>query len=83
MFPYIGIVILQGSRRYDMLELKIVGVVNNYYAWERAVRLANSFVQDYPDRMGIRDGVGYHNPVFDDKPLYVYRTKTQIVVRGE
>jgi hypothetical protein len=66
-----------------MLDLKIVGINNSYYSWERAVRAANTFIQKYPDRIGVRNGVGYYNPVLDNKPLYVYRTKSSIMVRGE
>lgn len=46
--------------------------------WVIASRLAYQFNVEYPDRIGLRDGVGYR--VLTDT-FYVYRTKTQIVVR--
>lgn len=48
--------------------------------WHRAHRCAIQFLIDYPKRRGVRNGCVYANAVYD--PLYVYRTKTQIVVRG-
>ncbi|UFS83166.1 hypothetical protein LPB79_13010 [Rhizobium sp. T136] len=62
------------------LSLKIVGLPRN--EWFRAHRVANHFVEEYPDRIGMRHGCVY-SPAFGDYgPVYVYRTKTQVVVRA-
>jgi len=47
--------------------------------WVTASRLAYQFHTEYPDRIGIRNGVAYQILTYT---FYVYRTKTQIVVRG-
>ena len=49
--------------------------------WASAVFIAGRFSREYPNRMGIRDGVIYATPNPTDATIYVYRTKTQIVVR--
>lgn len=50
--------------------------------WIRGPIVANQFLKDYPDREGIRNGVTYVKNEEYDKSLYVYRTKTTVVVRG-
>lgn len=50
--------------------------------WHRAHRCAMQYLRDFPNRRGIRDGCVYTNQGFPSQPIYVYRTKTQIVVRG-
>ena len=48
--------------------------------WEVAVLFAERFARDYPDRIGVRNGVGYRWML--DRSFYVYRTKAgSIVVR--
>jgi len=45
-----------------------------------AVVCGQTFARDYPDRIGIRQGVVYR---YGDLTLYAYRTKAgKIVVRG-
>lgn len=61
-----------------MRELKIKNIPKD--KWHLAIPRANHFEVYYPDRMGARDGVGYLMEA--GIHFYVYRTKTQIVVRG-
>lgn len=49
--------------------------------WASAIMTAAQFSKDYPNRIGIRDGVIYTTLNPTDPTIYVYRTKTQIVVR--
>jgi hypothetical protein len=64
----------------DTLALKVVGLPRS--EWFRAHRAANHFADEYPDRIGVRHGCVY-SPAFGDyRPIYVYRTKTCIVVRA-
>ena len=62
-----------------MLAIKLVNVDEHDLC--RAASLAPHFVRQYPDRIGVRNGVVFTTDGFSN-PLYVYRTKTQIVVRG-
>lgn len=50
--------------------------------WIRGPVLAKQFLKDFPDNEGIRNGVVYVQSEEYDKALYVYRTKTTVVVRG-
>lgn len=63
-----------------MINIKLVNITED--CSQRAVSLAYAFNRRYPNRMGIRNGCGYL-PSDGSPPLYVYRTKTQIVVRGQ
>ena len=63
------------------LTIKIRGVREDY--WNTAVRLARTFIKEYPGKMGWRDGVIYVPQNIAQGSFYVYRTKTSIVVRGE
>lgn len=47
--------------------------------WEQSVRLAQRFIEEFPDRVGYRDGVAF-TTVGYPRPFYVYRTKTGIIV---
>lgn len=60
--------------------LKVSGVPAT--EWPRCQKVARQFLDEFPDRMGIRDGCVYHVPGTDWPDLYVYRTKTAVVVRG-
>jgi hypothetical protein len=62
-----------------MATIKLVNV--DEHNLSRAAHLAVHFVRQYPDRMGIRAGVVFSNTDLSC-PLYIYRTKSQIVVRG-
>lgn len=47
----------------------------------RAISVARSFSDNYPDRRGARDGAVYSNPT--EGAVYAYRTQAGvIVVRG-
>lgn len=50
--------------------------------WGRAHIVARQFLKDYPDRIGMRNGCVYSQTICDSVPLYVYRTKSCVVVRG-
>jgi len=50
--------------------------------WIRAPVTAKQFLKDYPDRYGVRNGVVYVQNEEYDRALYVYRTKTCVVVAG-
>ena len=63
-----------------MTAIKLVDVKEHDLS--RAGHMAVAFVRQYQDRMGFRNGVVFSNTDLSC-PLYVYRTKTQIVVRGE
>ena len=61
------------------MELRVRGVAAD--DWHRAVVAAKGFAKDYPDRMGTRNGVVYDTEYLDKSVrVYVYRTKTAIVV---
>ncbi|RVH87771.1 hypothetical protein CN204_04375 [Sinorhizobium meliloti] len=62
------------------ITLKVVNLPRN--EWLRAHRAAAQFLNDYPDRIGMRNGVIYSRTVGPELPIYVYRTKTEVVVRG-
>ncbi|GAA5627495.1 hypothetical protein Brsp05_02786 [Brucella sp. NBRC 12953] len=62
-----------------MATIKLVNVDEHDLAY--AANLAVHFVRQYPDRMGLRNGVAFTKDCVDYS-LYIYRTKTQIVVRG-
>lgn len=48
--------------------------------WPDAVRCANLYAREYPDRRGIYNGAAY--TMTGMPSFYVYRTKTAVVVRG-
>ena len=48
---------------------------------DRAMRLAEVFMDQYGDRMGIREGVNYTYADTPPTSYYVYQTETAIVVR--
>ena len=50
--------------------------------WIRGPMVAKQYLKDYPKRMGIRDGCIYVQNEDYENALYVYRTKTSVVVRG-
>lgn len=51
--------------------------------WQSALGVANAYLRDYPDKkVGFPTGVIYYSGGFN-KAYYVYKTKTQLVVRGE
>ncbi len=60
------------------LTLKVTGL--SQIEWSRAPVVARLFLEEYPDKFG------FHNPVVyvreGNDALYVYRTKTSVVVRG-
>ncbi|MBB6262526.1 hypothetical protein FHS77_003102 [Paenochrobactrum gallinarii] len=60
--------------------IKLIGVPE--HGLSRAASLAVHFVRQYPDNHGSYNGVVFTSDGFKDK-LYIYQTKTQIVVRGE
>lgn len=51
--------------------------------WDRALRLARQFQDEYPDKEGVRDGVAYVREDAQEDVMYVYRTKTSIIVSGQ
>lgn len=59
-----------------MTEVKLSGFAPE--AWSTALKIARTFTQDYPDSIGIRNGVVYD---CGDVVVYAYRTKTLVVVR--
>ena len=59
-----------------MTEVKLSGFPPE--AWSTALKIARTFTQDYPNRIGIRAGVVYD---CGDVVGYAYRTKTLVVVR--
>ncbi len=63
------------------MQLKLVGVKPEN--WSRAAITASEFNVEHPDKVGFRHGVvyGYIDEVFREC-FYIYRTKTQIVVRA-
>ena len=60
--------------------LKIYGVPISQ--WNRCQRAAKQFLEEYPDRLGFINGAVYVSQNNDWPNIYVYRTKTMIVVRG-
>lgn len=62
------------------IELKIKRV--SPYDWDFAIKVAKSFIEEYPERIGLRDGVGYTCDQDHSIHMYVYRTKTQVIVVG-
>jgi len=50
--------------------------------WIRGPMVAKQFLKDYPERIGVRNGCSYVQNEDYDNALYVYRTKTSVVVRG-
>lgn len=50
--------------------------------WDRCQRAAKQFLEEYPDRLGFINGCCYSGPTEGWPTIYVYRTKTMIVVRG-
>lgn len=60
-----------------MEQLKLVDIKPCY--WPSVSIAAKRFMEDFPDRMGIRQGVVYTR---EEISFYIYRTKTQIIVRG-
>lgn len=57
--------------------VKLVGFARR--DWPMAMRMAELLVEDYPDRMGSYNGVGY---MLSGVSGYTYRTATMIVVRS-
>jgi hypothetical protein len=49
--------------------------------WGRAINCAKQYMRDYPDRMGFHQFALYGLRE-NDPMLFVYRTKTSIIVRG-
>ncbi len=47
--------------------------------WGRASKLAESYLREFPERMGFHQLCVY---MVDGKSYAVYRTKTSVVVRG-
>ena len=62
------------------LQLKIYGVAQSQ--WCRCASVSSQYLREYPDRMGIRHGCVYVQEGVDGLALYVYRTKTMVIVRG-
>lgn len=62
-----------------MINIKLINIPKELVI--RAIQLAYIFDEEYPDRMGIYHGCGYGTG--NNDTLYVYRTKTMIVVRKE
>jgi len=62
------------------LQLKIYDMPMS--EWIRGPMVAKQFLKDHPDKLGIRDGCSYVQNEDYDNALYVYRTKTSVVVRG-
>lgn len=63
-----------------MTAIKLVDVPEHDLS--RAASLAVHFARQFPDHFGSYHGVTFTTDGFKN-PLYIYRTKTQIVVRGE
>ena len=72
--------LIERLSKLDGPAIKLVDV--REFDMSRAAHLAIHFARQYPDRMGARNGVVFSNTDHSN-PLYIYRTKTQIVVRGE
>jgi len=62
------------------LQLKIYDMPMS--EWIRGPMVAKQFLKDYPERIGVRNGCSYVQNEDYDNALYVYRTKTSVVVRG-
>ena len=60
----------------EMMDLNLVNVPPS--AWQRAAQLGKQFDDEWPERSGIRHGVAYTGAT---DTYYIYRTKTQLVVR--
>ena len=60
----------------DAMNLKLVNVPPD--AWQQAAQLGKQFNDEWPERSGIREGVAYTGKA---AAYYIYRTKTQLVVR--
>ena len=60
-----------------MTDVKLSGFAPE--AWLTAMGIAKVFHSEYPDRIGIRDGVVYD---CGDAVGYAYRTKTLVIVRA-
>lgn len=60
-----------------MTTLKLVNIDPDDY--DLAVNWAKHFITEWPERIGVRDGCGYRKW---GKTMYVYRTKTMVIVRG-
>lgn len=51
--------------------------------WQSALGVAKAYLRDYPNgKVGFHAGVIYFSGA-KDEVYYVYKTKTQLVVRGE
>lgn len=63
------------------MNVKIVDVPQS--EWTRCARVAAQFLEDYPDKpIGAYHGCVYFNEVLPVPALYVYKTKTCVVVRN-
>lgn len=61
-----------------MMDVKIRNVLQG--DWRAAVELAERFLRDYPDRIGVRNGSVY--TLGRTTSFHVYRTRTTIVIVG-
>ena len=51
--------------------------------WARCARVAKQFLEEYPDKKeGIYHGCVYFNEALPVPGLYVYKTKTSVIVRN-
>ena len=62
------------------LQLKIYNVAQS--EWCRCASAAIKYLREFPNRTGIRNGCVYVQDGVDGSALYVYRTKTMVIVRG-
>lgn len=63
------------------MNLKLVDVPRKY--WATALEVAKKYLSEYPDKkVGFHAGVVYYTGSHETV-YYVYKTKTQLVVRGE
>lgn len=59
------------------MDIKLIGFAPRH--WLIAMQMARTLDDEYPDRTGVRNGVGFRH---GDVSGYAYRTKTLIVVRS-
>jgi len=65
-----------------MTDIKLIVRRAKQTEWDEARKVAELYLKDYPERMGIRAGLAYWNGKVGDATMYVYRTKTAVVVVG-
>lgn len=63
-------------------KLKLVIYDMDRRDWDGASVLAWHFLKEFPDKIGIRNGCAYGPSRGRPGSMYVYRTKTSVVVRG-